>query len=162
MNFPTLNGHHPQSSFENCYVSITSSGNLIKNTKDNGSIYFGGFVGYYLRDINHTNEWLQIRSTNYGRSAVLINNLEVRGTKSTSTVYAGAFCGYMNPSYPVNLRNSYHTTIQTSGQFTVNTVNSNNKHIGSIDNSYVCGNGVGPSIFTGVSGAEYNLNLTIN
>ena len=160
MNFPTLNGHHPQSSFENCYVSITSSGNLIKNTKDNGYIHFGGFVGYYLRD--NTNDWLQISSTNYKRSDVVINNLEVRGTQSTSTVYAGAFCGYMNPSYPVNLRNSYHTTIQTSGQFAVYTVNSNNKHIGSIDNSYVCGNGVGPSIFTGVFGAEYNLNLTIN
>ena len=132
---------------------------MIKNTKDNGSIYFGGFVGYYLGD---NNDWLQIRSTNYKRSDVVINNLEVRGTKSTSTVYAGAFCGYMNPSYPVNLAKSYHTTIQTSGQFTVNTVNPDNKHIGSIDNSYVCGNGVGPSIFTGVSGAEYNLNLTIN
>ena len=96
------------------------------------------------------------------KANVVINNMEVRGTQSTSEVYAGAFCGYMNPSYPVNLRNSYHTTIQTSGQFTVNTVNPDNKHIGSAGNNYVCGNGVGPSIFTGVSGAEYNLNLTIN
>ncbi len=68
----------------------------------------------------------------------------------------------MNPSYPVNLRNSYHTTIQTSGQFTVYTVNSNNKHIGSAGNNYVCGNGVNPYIQEGIMGAEYNLNLTIN
>ena len=150
-----------QSLFENCYVSITSSGNLIKNTKDNGYIHFGGFVGYHSIN-NNSSGWLIIKSTNYKRSDVVINNLEVRGTKNTSTVYAGAFCGYMNPSYPVNLRNSYHTTIQTSGQFTVYTVNSNNKHIGSAGNNYVCGNGVNPYIQEGIMGAEYNLNLTIN
>ena len=121
----------------------------------------GGFVGYNLRDINHTNDWLLIRSTNYKRSDVVINNLEVRGTRSTSTVYAGAFCGYMNPSYHVNLTNSYHTTIQTSGQFTENTVNPDNKHIGSAGNNYVCGNGVNPSIVD-IIGADYTLNLTIN
>ena len=154
LNCGGLIGYSPSYNFfEDCSVTIPS-GNLIKNTKNNGVIHFGGFVGYNT-DFDHAPS---IRSTNI-QSGVTINNLTVTGGNgSNTTVYAGAFCGYITNNGYFGMYLEYPAaSISTSGSITVNATN---EHIGSTSNAYVCGSGNSYNHW-GLSN-NISLQLTIN
>ena len=154
LNCGGLIGYTNRDLFKSCYVNITNSNNVIKNTNADGVIRFGGFEGYH----SSSDENFIFHNSAYNDSRVIIQNLTVNGSNQ---VYAGALCGSMISSRSINLANTYQSSITTTGSITVNAPT---EYIGSAANKYVCGSG-NSYIFDNSSPyntATATLELTIN